>query len=289
VTASSDHPYPPLELAKRVGGLKGRGSPLEAYEQLGAGTRKALLDMLPDDWSFTGKRVLDFGCGAGRTLRHFLDEADEGELWGTDIDGASIDWLQGALCPPLNALRCERAPPLGLEYATFDLIWAVSVFTHLPDNSIPWLLELHRLLKPEGMLIATFMGRWHSESLLNEPWDEDRIGMNVLRHDRDWDQGGPMVLMSEWWVRAHWGRAFEVLGIQSVGQSWALLRKRNVELTAGDMERPEDDPREFAALRHNLRQLQREIEQGKRQTPPSGLVARARRAGSRLVRSLRPD
>jgi hypothetical protein len=42
--------------------------------------------------------------------------------------------------------------------------------------------------------------------------------------------------------------------------SWALLRKRDVELTAGDIEEPADDPREQLALRHNIRQLQREIE-----------------------------
>jgi SAM-dependent methyltransferase len=287
VSASADHPYPPLELAARVGGLKNRGSPLEAYEQLGAGTKRTLLDLLPDGWSFEGKRALDFGCGAGRTLRHFLAEAERGELWGADIDAASVEWLQAELCPPLNAMRCEREPPLGLEYATFDLIWAVSVFTHLTDNSIPWLLELHRLLKPEGLLIATFMGRWHSESLLNEPWDEDRIGMNVLRHDRGWDEGGPLVLMSDWWVRAHWGRAFEVLGIESVGQSWALLRKLDVELTTEDLERPADDPRELEALRHNLHQLQREVEQRNRVPAPSGLSTRARRAGSRLARRLR--
>jgi hypothetical protein len=32
--------------------------------------------------------------------------------------------------------------------------------------------------------------------------------MNVLYHQRDWEIGGPAVLMSEWWVREHWGRAF---------------------------------------------------------------------------------
>jgi hypothetical protein len=35
---------------------------------------------------------------------------------------------------------------------------------------------------------------------------------------------------------------------------------RYVELTAADLERPGDDPREFAALRHNLRQVERDYE-----------------------------
>jgi hypothetical protein len=37
-----------------------------------------------------------------------------------------------------------------------------------------------------------------------------------------------------------------------------MMRKRDVELTTDDLETPDDDPREFAALRHNVRQLQRE-------------------------------
>ena len=141
-------------------------------------------------------------------------------------------------------------------------MWAISVFTHLTDASLPWLLELHRILRPGGLLIATYMGRWTSDALAGEPWDEDRIGMNVLRHANGWDEGGPMVLMSDWWVQAHWGRAFEIVEVAPLvhGQSWALLRRRDVALTAADLERPADDPREHAALRHNLRQVQREIE-----------------------------
>jgi SAM-dependent methyltransferase len=204
--------------------------------------------------------VLDFGCGAGRTLRHFLDAAEVAEIWGADIDTASIQWLQGALCPPLHAVRCGPEPPLPVD-GRFDLIWAISVFTHLTDTSLPWLLELHRRLAPGGLLVATYMGHRHSELLAGEPWDEDRVGMNVLRHDQGWDDGGPMVLMSDWWVRAHWGRAFDILATAEVhGQTWALMRRREVSLNVADLERPADDPREFAALRHNLRQVQLELE-----------------------------
>lgn len=232
---------------------------MAAFEELGAQTKGALIELLPNEWSFEEKRVLDFGCGAGRTLRHFLSEAQTAEIWGADIDSASIDWLQANLCPPLRAWRCSPGPPLGLEVASFDLVWAISVFTHLTDTSIAWLLELHRLLKPGGLLIATYIGRWNSEPLAGEPWDEDRIGMSVVQQNPNWDTGGPAVLMSDWWIRAHWGRAFEILDVapQIHNMSWALLRKRDVDLTTEDLERPSDDPREYVALRHNLRHLQR--------------------------------
>jgi SAM-dependent methyltransferase len=260
VNQNAAPPYPPLELANRVLSLEGWGEPFAAYERLGAETKAALIDLLPDDWSFEGKRMLDFGCGAGRTLRHFLPEARGAEFWGADIDARSIAWLRENLCPPLHALLCGETPPLDLEAESVDFAWAISVFTHLTDQSLPWLLELHRLLKPGGLLMASYTGRWSSELLAGEPWDEDRIGMNVLRHDQPWEDGGPMVLMSDWWVREHWGRAFEVLKVEPLvhGQSWALMRKRDVQITAEELAAPGEDPREYHALRHNLKQVQHE-------------------------------
>ncbi|MGH2960723.1 MAG: class I SAM-dependent methyltransferase [Solirubrobacterales bacterium] len=249
------------------------GSFGELYQRLGPETRDAVVGMLPDDWSFESKRVLDFGSGPGRTLRHFRSEAERGEFWGVDVDAASIAQLEAALCPPMHALRCESSPPLAMDSGSFDLAWAISVFTHLTGSSIPWLLELHRLLKPGGLLIATYMGRWHSELLAGEPWEEDRVGMNVLGHNHDFKPVGPMVLMSEWWVRAHWGRAFEILEIapRIHNQSWALMRKRDLAPTVADLERPADDPREYLAARHNVRQA------SARSSSPTGTARRGSR------------
>ena len=293
LSRSKGAPYPPLELAQRVCCLNGRGDPYPAYERLGAEAKAALVQMLPPDWSFDGKRVLDFGCGAGRTLRHFLDEARRAEFWGADIDAASIDWLGHSLAPPLHAVRNRTDPPLGLDYGSFDLIWALSVFTHLTDSSHAWLLELHKLLRPGGLLIATYMGRWNGAIFTDEPWDEDRVGMNVLRPEQGWEVGGPVVLMSDWWVRAHWGRAFEILRVESQvhGQTWALLRKRDVELTPDELARPSDDEREYAALRHNLRQVERERHRAlaelrhQYESSLSWRLTRPLRTGAQLARS----
>lgn len=288
-------PLPPLPLANRVCSLEGWGDPLKAYDELGAEARAALIRLLPEDWSFAGKRVLDFGCGAGRTLRRFLTEAEHAEFWGSDIDEASIAWLSANLSPPLQVLRNDPDPPLGLEDESFDLIWALSVFTHLTDNSLPWLLELHRLLAPGGLLVATYMGRFNGEFFTLEPWDEDRIGMNVLRPDQDWEAGGPMVLMSDWWVREHWGRAFtiEATEPQMHGQTWVLLRKRDVELTVEALAAPGADPREYAALRHNLRQVERDRElalsqlRQRYETSLSWRITRPLRQASALLRARR--
>jgi SAM-dependent methyltransferase len=147
---SADLPLPPHALASRVYAVNGGDDPDAAYLELGAQTKRQIVGLLPDGWSFEGKRVLDFGSGAGRTLRHFADEAETAEFWGCDIDAPSIEWMQKSLCPPFHARQTISVPPLALEHGSFDLIYAVSVFTHLTDHSTRWLLE--RTLTPHGLL-----------------------------------------------------------------------------------------------------------------------------------------
>ena len=255
-------PFPPLELATRVLRIHSDEDPYLEYDFIGSGTRAMLDTILPAGFSYEGRRMLDFGCGAGRTLRHYMKEAESAEFWGVDIDERSIEWLQANLCPPLNVAKGDVRPPLPFADNFIDFAWAISVFTHLPDTSPEWLLELHRVLKPDGLLMVSYMGEHNSVVLAGEVWDENRVGFNVLEHDRPWDEGGPMVMMSEWWVREHWGRAFEIVRIvpEVHNQSWCLMRKKDVKLTVDELMAPSDDPREFAAMRHNLEQVQREVE-----------------------------
>jgi SAM-dependent methyltransferase len=256
-------PLPPLELLQRVGRID-EPDVAGAYERIGRHSRARLERLLPADWSWQGKRVLDFGCGAGRTLRHFLEEADRYEFYGCDIDGPSIDWLTENLSPPLHVFQSRELPSLPQPDGFFDLVYAFSVFTHLADHWAGWLLELHRVLEPEGLLFATFLSEPHWETYEQGAWDEDRVGMNVIKKWNPWDTGGPIVFHSEWWIREHWGRVFEIVSLEtrdpdeSEGQGAALLRSRPERLQQADVERPGDDPRELEALRTNVEQLHRE-------------------------------
>jgi SAM-dependent methyltransferase len=265
--AEATLPYPPLELAHRVGSLAGTSDPLEYYDKLGRETRDGIMENLPPGWTFVGKRVLDFGCGAGRTLRHFVDEADEAEFWGCDIDEASIDWMREEMPSPFHVFANGSDPPIDQPDSSFDLIWAISVFTHLAPNWSQWLTELHRVLKPDGLLLATFMGCGMSEEIAGEPWDEDSVGMNIIKYGQSWDLGGPMVLHSPWWIEEHWGRAFEILSLQPDGfaeKPWldhgcVLMRKLDRKVDPEELQRATaNDPREISALAHSVEQLQDE-------------------------------
>ena len=259
---SAQRPLPPTELMQRVGRID-EPDAAAAYEVIGRDSRERIERLLPPDWSWDGKRVLDFGCGAGRTLRHFLDEAERAEFYGCDIDGPSIAWLADRLSPPLHVFESGEAPSLPQPDGFFDLIYALSVFTHISDHWAGWLLELHRALKPNGLLFATFL----NEPMWNEfgrgRWDEERTGMLVTKKWNPWDSGGPIVFHSEWWVREHWGRAFDVLELErsdpdGEGQGAALLQAKPVQLSPTELEQPADDPRELASLAANLEHLHAE-------------------------------
>ncbi len=261
---STERPLPPAELLHRVGKIDEPDVGAE-YEAIGRRSRERIERLLPDEWSWEGKRVLDFGCGAGRTLRHFLSEAEQAEFHGCDIDEPSIAWLTEHFSPPLHVFENGEQPQLPQPNGFFDLVYALSVFTHLSDDWAGWLLELHRVLKPDGLLFATFLNEGLWPDFGRGPWDEDRVGMNVIKTWNPWDSGGPVVFHSEWWIREHWGRQFEVLFLERHdpaetpgGQGAVLLRPRAERLDATDLERPGDDARELEALRHNVEQLHRE-------------------------------
>jgi SAM-dependent methyltransferase len=226
--------------------------------------------------------VLDFGCGAGRTLRQFVDDANAAELWGCDIDDASIGWMQAQLGPKVHAFRNAEAPPLPQADDFFDLIWAMSVFTHITDHWSAWLLELRRVLRPDGLLLASFMDGPMFEWALKEPWEEDRVGMKIRRPARNWSEGGPLVFHSRWWLTEHWGRAFDILAVRPgvsrdelpestlpeppVTHGFVLMRPKPDELGIEDMKRvPSDEPREIQALEHNRRELCEEMVQLRRE------------------------
>jgi SAM-dependent methyltransferase len=279
----STAPLPPEALAIRVG-VNDPSAALESFDALGADARRRIVDMLPGGWAFDGKRVLDFGCGPGKVLRHFLDEAGRAQFEGCDIHPPSVEWVERHLNPPVRAFVNEEAPPLARPDGSYDLIWAMSVFTHLAERSLDWLLELHRVLDEGGLLIATTLGRAMWESREDAPWDEDGIGMAVVGHGEPWDAGGPVTYISRWWLDDHWGRLFEVVDVregEAPGEhTLVLLRKRSVDIGRGELEAARDE-REVGALRTQIELLRRDVDRlregaGERQGVIRRLLGRRR-------------
>jgi SAM-dependent methyltransferase len=123
--------------------------------------------------------VLDFGCGCGRVTRYWSGFA--GSVVGSDLDGPAVEWCRRNLA----FARFERnalEPPLVFESESFDLVYALSVFTHLTaELQVAWRDELRRVLRPGGVLLVTTHGRSYLPKLDDEERGRFERGELVVR------------------------------------------------------------------------------------------------------------
>ncbi len=103
------------------------------------------------------RRALDFGCGCGRVIRHLKDRI-AADWYGSDLNPRLANWCRDNLrfaTFSTNGLE----PPLAFDDGRFDLVYAISVLTHLDERLQDlWLAELRRILAPGGALLVTTHG-----------------------------------------------------------------------------------------------------------------------------------
>ena len=147
---------PPARLRHRVHGDLSR----ERFVQVGETVARDLRNLTAQvgrDWS-TFTDVLDFGCGSARVMRSFLGSVGNARYSGTDIDAELVDWCRKEI-PGVDWKTNGFMPPTTYADGAFDLVYAISVFTHLDeDYQNAWLAELQRITRPGAILILTVHG-----------------------------------------------------------------------------------------------------------------------------------
>lgn len=155
-------PFPPLEMRALVG-----PTDLAAFDNPGGGSA------VPQAGERAFGTVLDFGCGCGRIARQFIQQRPQPLRYvGVDLHAGMVRWCQQNLAPAasqfsflhhdvfnvgLNPSGSRDAVALPAESASFDLVLAHSVFTHILEDAVPhYLAELARVLRPSGVIISTW-------------------------------------------------------------------------------------------------------------------------------------
>jgi SAM-dependent methyltransferase len=163
---------PPRRLMVRVAGT---GDP-DWFLRSGRAAYDAIVDHVPLG---AIDSVLDFGCGCGRVTRWWADFP--GAVAGSDLSAAAITWCRANLAFG----RFERnglAPPLSFEDESFELVYALSVFTHLTEPlQLAWRDELRRVLKPGGLLLLSTHGRSYVPRLVPSERERFEAGELVVR------------------------------------------------------------------------------------------------------------
>ena len=187
------------------------------------------------------ERVLDFGCGCGRVLSR-MPSSGSARYFGVDLHDTALQWLRETM-PEGTFSAGSAMPPVDIGAQNFDLIYSVSVLTHLTqEQEGAWLDEWHRLLKVGGYLIATFRAEdWveritieSQKKAIRKAWSETD-GFCYQKH-RYWEGIFPEFYAGTYqtidYVRSSWGKRFEILTIVPAAdspnqQNTAVMRKRS--------------------------------------------------------------
>lgn len=172
---AADVPLPPERLVVLVAGSADLGWFIEGGRLAAEGIRAAVARQ---GQRFEDLRAaLDFGCGCGRVLRHMVATPGP-RLYGCDYNADLIDWCRRYL-PAGEFATNALTPPLLWPDESFDLAWALSVFTHLPEDlQRGWLADLRRVLRPGGLLIVTVQGASYAGRLT--PGERERFDRGEL-------------------------------------------------------------------------------------------------------------
>jgi SAM-dependent methyltransferase len=177
-------------------------------------------------------RLLDFGCGCGRFIRHLGPIADDVQIHGTD----NVPYGRFEVAP--------HEPPLPYPDHHFDLIINHSVFSHLDEQFQDlWLAELRRITQPGGVLLLTIEGEssWTRTVRASEqagedygPWQAELESKGILFIRDDMYVGSThpdfyhSTVHAPWYVFEHWSDFFDIaayLPDGSISQDLVVLRR----------------------------------------------------------------
>jgi SAM-dependent methyltransferase len=174
--------------------------------------------------------VLDFGCGAGRVIRHLAD-LDGPSLHGTDYNPALVNWCRRTL-PFAQFHLNSLGGGTPFDPSSFNLIYAFSVFTHLSEPLQGfWMRALGRILRPGGHLLLSVHGESYLPALTDSERADFERGRLVIRAAERDGRNDCAVFHPELYVRQTLARGLTIIDHRPQGalgnphQDLYLLRK----------------------------------------------------------------
>lgn len=161
---------------------------------------KAMLDLDEHHWWYRGRRlivrseidrlglrsgarILDAGCGSGRTLQ---DLVDYGTVSGIELDPDAAAFAASRGWGEVKEGRLEQLP---WEDGTFDLITCLDVLEHIPDDRGA-LAELRRVTSVGGSLLLTvpaYQALWSLHDAANHHYRRySRRGLRLVALEAGW-------------------------------------------------------------------------------------------------------
>jgi len=208
VAAPDGLPVPPGDLISLVGG----NPDISWFLKGGLLAAQSMVSILEKNGLAIDKfdAILDFGCGCGRVIRHWRS-LGVGKLFGTDYNPDLIGWCKQNL-EFAQFMVNDLSPPLSYDDSTFDFVYALSVFTHLPETlQLSWMKELARVLRPGGFLLVTTHGEHYLPELTPDEQERFRRGQLVVRSEELAGMNVCGVIHPEKYVRDELAKGFAII------------------------------------------------------------------------------
>lgn len=126
--------------------------------------------------------VCEWGCGPGRIIRHLPQLLAAGSrVFGTDYNAKTVAWCSANL-PQVTFRPNDLAPPLPFSTGELDMLYAVSVLTHLSaEMHLTWMAECERVVRPGGLILLTVHGDQSTAGLSKQERAAYESGQLVVR------------------------------------------------------------------------------------------------------------
>lgn len=229
-------PLPSAAIQKRLTGASGRRSLRHGFNQY-----LMIKELLERQGRLIGdqSRILDFGAGYGRLLRFFRKDAPRARLTGTDIESTFVEWCRQNIGFG-EWLQNQPHPPLPVEAASCNLVFAFSVFSHLSERChTEWLTELRRVVVPGGLVILTVWNHprttrgYHEQHFpdyadIVRRYEAGEFSYSSLHYHGSETYGEALVPLA--YIRKHWTRTLTLVDwVQdhpwSTNQNYVVLRR----------------------------------------------------------------
>ena len=229
---STGRPVPPDILRRRVHG----DADLHAFLHVGRALSGDITRFIPTEIAHNpNSRILDFGCGCGRVAL-FLHKSLAGALYGTDIDQEAIAWCTNHLSDLASFSSNLPLPPLKFDNSYFDLVYSISIFTHLPeDMQMSWLKELSRVTKIGGYALITVHGKYMFPAYRLSEHELSKFKESGFYYSEAGETEGlpsfyGSTIHSDKYIKSKWSKFFEIREIVRGGanghQDVVICRRR---------------------------------------------------------------
>ena len=128
---------------------------------------KEIIEWTGKYFNHSPERILDWGCGVSRVTMHMRKYiGTHSKLYACDINEQMIAFNKKNY-KDISYSVISYLPPTGYGNEYFNLIYGLSVLTHVEANLQEfWIAEMHRILGMNGILLFTTHGKFFFSKLL---------------------------------------------------------------------------------------------------------------------------